>query len=323
MPSPDSFSDIDHSAEFCNGKALLRVPAYPEHVNSLGRVRAGYVLKLVDICGVLPAIGYLGKGSRVVTACLDETLFHHPIRQWEMITLESRITRVWNTSLETQVMISAWNFHTHDTRFVSEAYLVYVALNARRQKRAIEQAPLPEYPDSQALAQAADRRKELRKEEQKALPPIGIQDDDSPVVVEQQMTMNDANMQNKVFGGVILDMVHKAAFQVAYRHALGGVVTAVRQDRMNFLAPAFIGETVHSKAIVTQTWLTSMEVQVEVEAHNPVTNTQRVIGHSYLVFVGLDFNDRPVDLPPWAPQTENQRERTIAADVRREQRLSA
>jgi acyl-CoA hydrolase len=321
MSSLDIAPLVDQNDEFRNGRAILRVPAYPEHLNDMGRVRAGYVLKLVDICGVLPALGYLGQGSRVVTACLDETTFAQPIRQWEIITLESRISRVWSTSLETQVRISAWNFHTHQTRFVSEAYLVYVALDERRKKRSIDQAALPQDAESADLAEAADRRKALRQQEQTALPPIFIQPDDQPMVVERVMTNNDANMQNKVFGGVILEMVHQAGFQAAKRQSLGGVVTAIRQDRMSFVAPAFIGETVVAKAIVTKTWLTSMEVQVEVEAHNPVTKTQRPIGHSYLVFVGLDFNEQPVELPPWLPQTDTQSDRAIAADIRRARRL--
>jgi acyl-CoA hydrolase len=94
-------------------------------------------------------------------------------------------------------------------------------------------------------------------------------------------------------------------------------VAAVRQDRMNFLQPAFVGETITAQALVTKTWNTSMEVQVEVTAHNPQSGQTRLIGNSYLVYVALSPDGIPAQAPPWLPVTALQIERAKAADFRR------
>ena len=63
-----------------------------------------------------------------------------------------------------------------------------------------------------------------------------------------------------------------------------------------------------------------MEVQVEVEAVNPNTKERRKVASSYLVYVRLGPDGRPGVVPPWAPQTEAQKQRAEYADIRRELR---
>ncbi|HEY9744640.1 MAG TPA: acyl-CoA thioesterase, partial [Oculatellaceae cyanobacterium] len=87
-------------------RQIIRTPAYPWLLDDAGFVRAGHVLKLIDISGSEAALQHLnrnGQRNLVVTASLDRTNFKQPIRLWEMISLESRITQVWNTSMEVQV----------------------------------------------------------------------------------------------------------------------------------------------------------------------------------------------------------------------------
>jgi acyl-CoA hydrolase len=92
----------------------------------------------------------------------------------------------------------------------------------------------------------------------------------------------------------------------------------VRQDRMSFIAPTFIGETIEAKAIITKTWNTSMEVQVEVYAQNPNNPEPRKVATSYQVYVRLGPNGRPGEVPPWIPNTANQKQRAERADLRRQ-----
>jgi acyl-CoA hydrolase len=299
---------------------FIRTPAYPWLLDESGYVRAGHVLKLIDISGSEAALHHLhdhGQQGVVVTASLDRTNFHAPIRLWDMICLQSRITQVWKHSMETQITVRAENFITGESRDVAVAYLVFVALDPKTRDKIVLPAYHPITPEEKRLAQAADRRKQNRVAEGKTAPFIPIETEDNPVELTRLMTPNDANSQSNVFGGIILSIIDEVGSQMGSRQVLGQPIVGVRQDRMSFIAPTFIGETVEAKAIMTKTWHTSMEVQVEVYALNPNNPEPRLVASSYQVYVRLGPNGRPGEVPPWVPNTQRQKQRAELADVRR------
>jgi acyl-CoA hydrolase len=307
----------------CNAfdRHFIRTPAYPWLLDDSGFVRAGDVLKLVDISGSEAALNHMhshGQSAVVVTASLDRTNFHSPIKLWDMMCLESRVSRVWKHSMETQVMVCAENFLTGERREIATAYLVFVALDMKNRDKLVLPTFEPVTPTEKMLAQAADLRKQNRLTEGKTAPFIPIEPADNPVELTRPMTPNDANTQSNVFGGIILSIIDEVGTQVAARQVLNQPVVGVRQDRMSFIAPTFIGETVEAKAIVTKTWNTSMEVQVEVYAQNPNHAQPRLVATSYLVYVRLGPNGRPGEVPPWQPVTEKQQQRAERADFRRQ-----
>jgi len=299
---------------------ILRTPAYPTFLDATGYVLAGHVLKLIDINGSEAALEHLnGEGFRgvVVTASLDRTNFEEPIRLWDMIHLESRVTRVWKSSLEVQVQVTADNIVTRKNRYIATAYMVFVALDPKTRQKIAFPAYEPETPEEEQLSKAADIRKHNRQVEGRTVPFIPIDDTDKPVIVSHVMTSNEANAQSNVFGGIILAIIDEAASAAAARQALSGTVVGVRQDRMSFIGPTFIGETAEARAIVTKSWHTSMEIQVEVDAINPNSGQRRKVASSYLVYVRLGPDGRPAEVPPWMPVTEAQTQRAELADVRR------
>jgi acyl-CoA hydrolase len=299
----------------------LRIPAMPSVLNSLGHVKAGYVLKMMDIVAVLPVLRHLGPGFGVLTAAVDRTDFVQPIRRWEIMTLTSRLTQVWNSSAETEVTITATSFRTGETRHIATANMVLVGLDKRRKKCQMPPLLVTEAGDA-ARQQAADLRKQARQLDIHQ-PDIPIQPDwDDPVCVEKKMTLEEANLFNQVFGGVVLEVLETAGRTAAKRHVLDGAVEGVRLDRMSFISPAFIGETIQAYGLVTQTWLTSMEVQVEVFAFNERLPQPRKIAQAYLVYVGLDPDGNPSVVPQWQPLTEAQQQRQQAANQRRQLRQS-
>jgi acyl-CoA hydrolase len=297
----------------------LRVPVFPRYINELGNIKAGHVLKFIDIAGWLAPMKHTGPGATVVTASLDRTNFINPVRRWEMMTLESKVTRVWQSSMEAQVTITSEDLRTGTNKLVAVSYLVLVAMDARRNKLLVPPLDYATNEDKK-LASAADLRKQNRKAEITTAPflLIDASNGDTPVVVESLMGQDDANGFNNVFGGAILEVIHDAGSLAAKTQFLGGTVVGVRQDRMNFIGPAFIGETIVAQAIVTKTWISSIEVQVEVFAQNPTNKQRRSIGNSYLVYVGVDPEGKPVQVPPWQPRTDLQQQRDKAADLRKQ-----
>jgi len=131
----------------------------------------------------------------------------------------------------------------------------------------------------------------------------------------------DANNAGQVHGGTVLKLCDEAAGLAAIRHARTPAVTAA-VDRVTFLHPVHLGEVLTFKASVNAAWHTSMEVGVRVEAENPLTGEQRHTSSAYLTMVAIDEYGRPSVVPELAPESETERRRERAAQLRRERRLA-
>lgn len=85
----------------------------------------------------------------------------------------------------------------------------------------------------------------------------------------------DANHHGTLFGGVGLAHLDKVAFLAAARHARRPIVTA-GCERIDFAAPARIGEMVEATGRVVRVGRTSLGVEVELWAEAPVSGERRL-----------------------------------------------
>lgn len=143
----------------------------------------------------------------------------------------------------------------------------------------------------------------------------------SQVTMTQVMLPSDANPSGNVHGGAIMKLMDSAGGVAAMRHCRCRVVT-VAVDNLSFHAPAFIGDLINLKASVNGTGRTSMEVGVRVEAENLITGQVVHTSSAYLVYVALDENGHPTDVPPLIAETETERRRMRDAARRRQDRLA-
>ncbi|MBI4410120.1 MAG: acyl-CoA thioesterase [Gemmatimonadetes bacterium] len=143
---------------------------------------------------------------------------------------------------------------------------------------------------------------------------------ESQAIISELMMPNQVNPLGHVFGGVILSMVDRAAAVAAMRHARRTVVTA-SIDRVDFRLPIYAGELVTCQARVTYVGRTSIEVEVQVEAENPLTGGRRHTNTCYLTFVGIDESHTPVPVPPLKLETDEEKRRFREGELRRAHRL--
>jgi uncharacterized protein (TIGR00369 family) len=143
---------------------------------------------------------------------------------------------------------------------------------------------------------------------------------DSQTVISVVMEIEHANNAGYVHGGTIMRLVDTAAGIAAARHARRRVVTAAMDD-MSFLSPVYIGDLVTVRATVNDAHRTSMEVGVRVDVENIATEEWRYVASAHLVFVALDMDGQPTEVPPVVASTDEERRRQQQARVRREQRL--
>src|SRR5690242_6469460 len=135
------------------------------------------------------------------------------------------------------------------------------------------------------------------------------------------MGVMHANTAGYVHGGAIMRLCDEVAGIAAVRHSGRRVVTAA-MDRMTFLHPVFVGNLVTVRATVNAAWRTSMEVGVRVESEEVQSGDCLHTSTAYLTMVALDDNGQPTDVPPLAPESDDELRRQREAELRRDNRLA-
>ena len=130
---------------------------------------------------------------------------------------------------------------------------------------------------------------------------------------------NDTNLLGNVLGGRVMHLMDMCAAMSAYKHARTAVVTA-SVDRLDFLAPAKMGEIMILKSSVNYTGKSSMEVGVRIESENPKTGYIYHTSSAYLTFVSLNENGKPKRVDNINPENDNEIRRFNEGKIRHEER---
>lgn len=123
----------------------------------------------------------------------------------------------------------------------------------------------------------------------------------------------------RLFGGQIMAWIDVVG-AVAARRYTQKAVTTVCIDNLTFLKPAYLNDTVVQEAYVTWTGHTSLEVRVDSLVER-LDGSREMINRAYVVFVALDEEDKPTSVPPFHPETEEERREFQGAELRRSMRL--
>lgn len=142
----------------------------------------------------------------------------------------------------------------------------------------------------------------------------------SRIQLAQMMQPEHANSQGNVHGGWIMKLVDEAGALASTRHSGHRTVT-VAIDRMMFREPIHIGDLVILNSVVTYAGHTSMEVEVDVVAEDPISGKQMHTNTAYLVYVAIDENGKPTPIPPLLAETAEEQARIDAARRRQQRRL--
>jgi acyl-CoA hydrolase len=129
----------------------------------------------------------------------------------------------------------------------------------------------------------------------------------------------DVNNHNTLFGGKLMAYIDDIASIAAAKHCRRSVVTA-STDSVDFLHPIHMTDSVTLESFVTWTGRTSMEVFVKVVTEDLLTGERKIAATSFLTFVALDDNMKPVDVPKVVPETEEEIRLHETAVVRAEMR---
>ena len=131
----------------------------PNDTNLFGSLMGGRLMYWMDIAAALAAQKHCN--SPVVTASVDNISFSAPIKLGNVVHIQAKVTRVFNTSME--VHLDVWGEDlTQQYRYKSnEAYFTFVALDQNRKPHSV--APIAaETDEEKKLQEGALRRRQLR-----------------------------------------------------------------------------------------------------------------------------------------------------------------
>ena len=131
----------------------------PNDTNTLSNLMGGKLLHWMDICSAIAAQKH--ANSIVVTASVDNVSFSNPIRLGDVLTLEAKVTRAFNTSMEVHILVMAENIPEGKRYKSNEAYYTFVAVDGENLPKKIA-AINPESIEERLKYDGALRRRQLR-----------------------------------------------------------------------------------------------------------------------------------------------------------------
>jgi acyl-CoA thioesterase YciA len=116
---------------------VIRIPARPADANPGGSIFGGWIMSHVDIAGSIPALDR-AQGP-IVTRAVESFEFKQPVFIGDLISCYARIIAEGRTSMKVDVEVYAERRQGAEKQCikVTEAVLVYVAIDENRRPRAL------------------------------------------------------------------------------------------------------------------------------------------------------------------------------------------
>ena len=144
-----------------HARTSLSMLADTTHVNLLGNVHGGVVMRLVD--STAGAVAQRHSGGPAVTAAMDEMAFLEPVQVGDILRAVAQVNWAGRTSMEIGVRVESepWNEAGSEPLHVASAYLVFVASDDHGQPRPIPRLA-PQTPDEVRREREAEIRRAHR-----------------------------------------------------------------------------------------------------------------------------------------------------------------
>src|SRR5215212_4627726 len=109
----------------------------PNDTNTFGNLMGGRLMYWMDIGAALSATKHCG--APVVTASVDNISFTNPIKLGNVVHIEAKVTRAFNTSMEVHLNVWGEDLNQQYKYKSNEAYYTFVALDPNGKPRKVVQ----------------------------------------------------------------------------------------------------------------------------------------------------------------------------------------
>lgn len=131
----------------------------PNDTNPLNNLMGGRLLHLIDINAAIAAQKHSNR--IVVTASVDNVSFSDPIGIGDVVTLQAKVTRAFNSSMEVNVKVYAETIPTGKKKLTNEAFLTFVAVDQAGNTILVPEL-IPDSEEEKELYESALKRRQLR-----------------------------------------------------------------------------------------------------------------------------------------------------------------
>jgi len=129
----------------------------PMHTNGVAGVMfGGIMMQWIDVCAGVAAMRH-ARGA-VLTASIDRLDFLSPVRVGEIVVLQAMVNCVARTSMEVGCRVETEDMRTQTRRYVTKAYLTFVAVDEHGRPRQIPALALETTDDHRRHREAEARR---------------------------------------------------------------------------------------------------------------------------------------------------------------------
>lgn len=335
MPRPYDTS-LDRTLSFATDAALRRkfmvvnddIPA---------NLRWGRLLEQLDTLAEDVALAYARRASpaaRVVTAAVDEIVLHVPADITRDLHLRARINYVGRSSMEVGIRVD----QPEGVPSLASCYFTMVARTGDG-ATSVPVQPLEYGDDVERFRRdmAVERRETYRRQlamsearpsaDEYRLLSVLHRAQDRPGFAGllvgalerhswERMFPEQENVPEKIFGGYLI----RRAFELAHLHAeeiAPDRPIVARVDRINFLQPVRIGDTLHFTSRVVYTGETSFCVELTIERVSGDRVIKALSNTCVFTFVNVDEALRPRPVTKVFPTTYAEDARYLAAHRRR------
>ena len=130
----------------------------PNDTNTLGNLMGGQLLYWMDIVGGVSAHRHCRQA--VVTASIGNVSFQSPIKLGDIVTIEAKVSRSFNSSMEVVLDVYVEDHQTGEKTPSNQAMYTFVALNPKGRTIEVPSA-IPETLEDHKRYDGALRRRQL------------------------------------------------------------------------------------------------------------------------------------------------------------------
>ncbi|KAL2099731.1 hypothetical protein ACEWY4_004125 [Coilia grayii] len=316
----------------------------PCHANHQGELGAGQLLKWMDTIACLAAERH--AGTPCVTASMDDIQFEETVRVGQVINIKARVNRAFNTSMEVGICVSVQDVLSGVSKRMCVAFSTFVGKPVGERKVLLRPVDFLNSAEERLEHSLASERRRLRLYNQEAFDNLmvdycalkdkgaGKRKDSNPAQrISTECTQIEsielvlpphANHHGNTFGGQIMAWMENAA-TVAASRLYGTYPTLKAVDMFQFRGPSSVGDRLVFKAMVNNSFQTSVEVGVRVEAYNCEEWTlgrPRHINSAFLLYQRSRTEGQPLTCPEVIFTTQDGERRYLAAIVRKRIRMA-
>ena len=130
----------------------------PMHTNGVAGVMfGGVMMQWIDVCAGVAAMRH--AAGAVLTASIDRLDFLSPVRVGEIVVLQAQVNYTSRTSMEVGCRVETEDMQKRTRRYVTKAYLTFVAIDSTGRPRPIVPLDLTSEDDQRRHTEAEARRK--------------------------------------------------------------------------------------------------------------------------------------------------------------------